>query len=508
VVAKADAAAEPEPAKKLGRPHVVQVFPADGATDVNPLTEIRIRFDQPMVPTAMTLNWLGRKPLGFRQDGEMRYEPATREFILPVQLSPGHKHEIQVNQTPEVEAARDGTRAQPPEGFVSEGGAAAEGFRWSFTTATPSGKAGPAPKIVSVTPPTDSEVALLTPLEVTFDQPMDPRFYGLSVPNPIDFDRDPELLVRADYDAARHRFTLLMRLPRNWNGEVQLTGFRSRDGIPAEPVTQKYRSLRQVLSVSLQRHIEEAGRSAELKQVVERIRKARRELKSVSEDVLMTICFGISTGDRYQTLQSHAARFAMDGDKFLGVVDDIMHIPFRIGGDGKTCWFRSRDDLRTLPSGEIPDKTIRFCDPFDAFGKADAAAVIRELKLEYLGEAVVRDRRCYRIRSWDVREFNSSILSPVRTWSIDAETLLPRRVEASGSGSVTLDFTHTRINQPIPEATFRPDSGPDVHAQKPEPLTPALNRRFLNVIDGSTGRMSVRWGETGPGGRMRSGGLN
>jgi hypothetical protein len=41
----------------------------------------------------------------------------------------------------------------------------------------------------------------------------------------------------------------------------------------------------------------------------------------------------------------------------------------------------------------------------------------------------------------------------------------------------------------------------------PEPLAEGYTRRFLNVHDGSDGRMSVRWGMKGPKG-TRSGGLN
>src|SRR5262249_15563743 len=259
--------------------------PADGATDVPPLTEIRLRFDRPMDRTSTSLVWgPPRVPAGFRLRGEGRYAEATREVILPVQLAPGRKHEVTAN-----------SEGFPPGkdddwgGFRSTARVAAMRSRWSFTTPAPAAKDGKAPRATAVAPPADTEVAVLTPLEVTFDRPMDPLAYGLRVPDSPGIERQPELLGRPAYDPARHRFTLLTRLPPNWNGEVRLEGFRGQDGVEAEPVIVKYRTQRTVLSEAQRARVEEAGRSAELRQLIERVRKARRELTSVSEEAVWTI---------------------------------------------------------------------------------------------------------------------------------------------------------------------------------------------------------------------------
>ena len=99
-------------------------------------------------------------------------------------------------------------------------------------------------------------------------------------------------------------------------------------------------------------------------------------------------------------------------------------------------------------------------------------------------------------------------------WSIDAETFLPSRVETilihSMRAYSALDFKYTRLNQPIPDEEFRPETvarAPRLKAESGPPLADGYTRRFINVSDGSNGRMSVRWGMKGPKG-ISSSGLN
>jgi beta-lactamase regulating signal transducer with metallopeptidase domain len=503
------AQAGPSPAPEAGppapeRPRVVQVFPPKGATDVDPITEIRIRFDQAMDRTSASLVWGASHPAGFRVRGEPRYAEGDREFVLPVQLSPGLTHEITLN-------GEDFSRGKDDDesGFRSTDRIAAQGFRWSFTTRKLPAKDGKPPRAVSVSPASDTEVSILTPLEVTFDQPMDPVRYGLGLAEPGLFERQPELVGNPVYDPARHRFTLWTRLPPNWNGELQLQGFCSSEGVEAAPVTLKYRTLRTLISEAQRARIEQAGRSAEFRQLVERVRKARRGLTSVSEEALWTIfSYQDQAPGWLHSFESYGSRFHMQGTgKFRGDVDAVMRIPFRIGSDGTTCWLRRRNDLISLPAKDVEEKHLRFCDPFDAAGTADADGVIREQKLEYLGETTVRGQRCHRVRSWAIGSVVSGWRSPVRDWFLDAATLLPTRVEMTGIGIQAIDFTYTRINQPIPDEEFRPEAGGDVKVVPAEPLAEGYTRRFLNVIDGSNGRMSVRWGMQGPKG-TNSCGLN
>ncbi len=88
-------------------------------------------------------------------------------------------------------------------------------------------------------------------------------------------------------------------------------------------------------------------------------------------------------------------------------------------------------------------------------------------------------------------------------WYVDAATLLPARVAQGESYSV--DCTYTRINEPIPDDEFRPAAGSNVRVADPDPLPEGYTRRYLNVIDGTKGRMSVRWGMMGPKGTSSSG---
>ncbi len=487
------------------RPKVVQVFPADGATDVNPVTEIRVRFDRPMKPSNSEIAWNYTSGVGFRPRGEMRYSETDHEFILPVRLTPGSKHELTVNSEGLIPIAR-----KDYNGFRSDGGVAAEARKWSFTTAKPAAANGKPPRATSVDPPSNSEVALLTRAEMTFDRPMDPFAYGLTVPGTSKLERRPELAVQPDYDSERHCFTLLLRVPPNWNGELRFEGFRGADGVVAEPVTVVYRTLRALRSGALERRVERAARSADLRRVVEEARNARRALQSVTEDIVTTRLGNAMGFDWYQSYGSQGARFLLQGErKFLGEIDDIMGTRFRVGSDGEKCWFRLAEQQTVLPAREIAERNVVICDAFDARGTADAQKIINDLKLEYPGEATVRGRRCHRVRSWDVHHDIYGQATPVCEWYIDANNGLPVRVERAGQGIFNVDLTYARVNDPIPDAEFLPVAAPGVAVRTDEPLLEGYTKRFLNVMDGTRGgRMSVRWGMEGPKGETRSSGLD
>jgi hypothetical protein len=77
VASGADPAAPPEGPV---RPKILRIDPPDGANDVEPVTELRIFFDQPMEPTRAALDWKTPGEAGFRLRGEMRYLPDSHEF--------------------------------------------------------------------------------------------------------------------------------------------------------------------------------------------------------------------------------------------------------------------------------------------------------------------------------------------------------------------------------------------------------------------------------------------
>jgi len=480
------------------RPKVVDVHPANGAAEVVPDTDIRIRFDRPMDPTLAVLEWDFRGQAGYRLRGPMRYEPVAHEFTLPVRLTPGRKHALTLNR-------EDFRHVKSFEGFSTADGLVAVPFRWSFTTAQPKSTAGGrAPRAVSVSPPPDTEVALITPVEVTFDRPMDPASYRVSVAEVVGSDIGLALEDRVGYDPVAKRFTLPLQLPPNWNGELRLEGFRGADGVDAEPIPLKYRTLREPLSPSLRKRVEQASESTQFRTLIERIREASRKLSSVSESAVSTYTMRSHLPDWYGQYWSQGATFKMQGNqKFIAVVDKIMQGTFRVGSDGTTCWFVGPATRIEIPSQGIAEKNVLIVDPFDARGTAGVANVIRDRKLDYSGEVDLNGQRCHLIRSWDIMlPFDRTVILGPR-WYIDAATLLPMRVELGDSYAV--DYTYTRINEPIPDNEFRSAAGPDIRVADPEPLAEGYTRRFLNVIDGTNGRMSVRWGMKGPKGTSSSG---
>jgi len=113
-------------AEKAQRPQVISIEPKDGATDIDPRTAIRIRFDRPMHPTTASLQW---ESGGLRRCERIRYDEKSQEFALPLRLEPGCTHRIVINAE---------TKGAGPCGFQSACGTPACRYEWSFTTSGPS----------------------------------------------------------------------------------------------------------------------------------------------------------------------------------------------------------------------------------------------------------------------------------------------------------------------------------------------------------------------------------
>ena len=472
---------------------VVEVFPPDGARGVDPMTEIRLRFDRPMDPSRACLAW-DSPDRGYRPRGLLRYDERTRTFSLPVHLTPGGMHRI---------TARSVVRDSPlrSEDFASVEAVGAKPFSWSFTTADPGKVEGAEPpRVTSVDPPPDTQQALLTPLRVTFDRPMDPSSYGVTGPEPDPGGREPELLGHADYDPGSHTFILLLKLPTDWNSEVRLVGFRSAKGAEAAQVAFPYRTRREPLAPSLRARVARAARdNTGLVRFLERVQAARRDLPGLREDVIATRTSGPDVPGWHRSYMANGATFAMRDDRhFYAEIDEIIGIPFRIGCNGETCWFQHEAELTTVPVAEVADKNLLVGDPFNALSRAKATEVIRDRMLEDLGETTALGRPCRRIRSWDVRLVASEFLTSPADWYIDLESLLPVRIVTD---DITTDFAYPHLGEPIPDDLFRRPARPGIREVQAEPLGEGFTRRFVNVMDGSDGRMSVRWGSTGPAGR-------
>jgi len=89
---------EREKAERSYKPKVVSVEPIKGTLNVASDTELRVRFDKPMHPSTLQLEW---KDGGFHECGQISYDETKYEFTIPVHLEAGCQHRIVINPKPE-----------------------------------------------------------------------------------------------------------------------------------------------------------------------------------------------------------------------------------------------------------------------------------------------------------------------------------------------------------------------------------------------------------------------
>ena len=111
-----------EKAAKSYKPKVISVQPQKGTSNVASDSELRIRFDKPMHPSTLQLQW---KNGGFHECGPIGYDETKYEFTLPIRLEPGCPHCIVIN--PEAEPGIQ-------KGFQSIYRMGAESLIWTFST--------------------------------------------------------------------------------------------------------------------------------------------------------------------------------------------------------------------------------------------------------------------------------------------------------------------------------------------------------------------------------------
>jgi hypothetical protein len=92
-------AADSIPAWVADRPRVVETFPADGATDVDPSTsEIRVTFDKEMADGSWS--WVRSSPESFPDaNGDVHYLDDLKTCVMPVKLTPATKYVVWFNTT-------------------------------------------------------------------------------------------------------------------------------------------------------------------------------------------------------------------------------------------------------------------------------------------------------------------------------------------------------------------------------------------------------------------------
>lgn len=124
--------AETAEASDNSRPKVVSVSPANGARDINPVTELRIRFDRPMDPMALKLNWKNGGAIDCQFPS---YDAAKYEFTIPVRLPVGSSQWIEINPPMPGMSMSEARKFYPRDGFESAHHHLARLYSWQFTTA-------------------------------------------------------------------------------------------------------------------------------------------------------------------------------------------------------------------------------------------------------------------------------------------------------------------------------------------------------------------------------------
>jgi len=369
---------------------------------------------------------------------------------------------------------------------------------------------GKKPKVVSVRPASGSEIALVSELIVTFNQPIDPDQFQIVDASLEDrykhLSEVAALNTQVIYDPNKYQFTIPLILPCNWNGSVKLSGFKSSKGVEAEPLMLNYSTLRKKFSRDLLERFEKARESRELKALVEKIKEMRSNLKSLSETVNVVWDYGELREKRNQQMI-----FKVQGNKqFYVDMSEAFDKPWHIGSDGNKCWFYNefKDDKKLVMTdfAQIDEKNIGICEPF-GISKYDVDEAIKQNNLEYIGTEILDERRCHLVRGWSAYVHIDRATCKVNMWWVDAETYMPAQLVTYLSRvKRSQRFIYEKINQPIDDSEFRPDFITDIEPEEPEPLGDGYETRFINAIDGSsTGRMSVRWGKRGPAGTSSSG---
>ncbi|MGO8764013.1 MAG: protein kinase domain-containing protein [Limisphaerales bacterium] len=487
-------------------PKVIFVSPADGVSNVDPQQEIRIRFDQPMNPNDLAVQWLSG---GFLPDGQPRYESGQNEFVIPVWLAPGQTNELLVNF---------GSGAFG--GFHSTNSALAQTYRWHFITQPLAVKPGAAPpKVVSISPTPGETLPVLTLFQITFDQPMMPPGQSPPYLHTIGWGGGlPALIPSFDYDPASRTFAIPVLLPPDNETRLTLEGFRSADGVASEPVVISCQVGTNDYSSEQRYQIASVSKDPRLEQLLSSMKSARARLTSGVETVQSLMLFGQRESLDNEII-SQFSMFKWQGtNQTYADISDVMGTTkaFILGTDGKTCWLYSEDEhgerrLDSAPTATVAETDTSIADPFDLTSLTAEQAIAQD-RLVYLGRTQLDGRTCERVESWFVRQTQnepSGVSASKSVWWIDAETFLPVQVIQCGTfGSEIFRFHYDNLNLPLPVATFQSPVEPGASLKSDDWFERKLgpeDKRFLTIKDGADGRMSGRLGVSGPEGTTSSG---
>jgi hypothetical protein len=367
------------------------------------------------------------------------------------------------------------------------------------------------PKVISINPPSDSKMALLSELKIKFDQPMMPDEFNVvdaSVDKSNAWSNVGIILPFCSYDANTNTFTLLLALPGNWNGQVRLFGFKNIDGVETNDVVIDYHTLKDSFSKDLQQRFEKERQSADLLQLLKKIKEARSNIFSLSEKIEQIREFGGEFAGE-NTIETIIIKMNKDR-RFLADLSGMFKGMGKFGCDGNKCWkyYKTRDNVEHLIKEDVKDINeidISICD-FLGLNKKDFNEIIRSNNLDYGPSVLHEGKQCYVIRSWKAYVSSPYSVCYVEEWLIDSKNYMPVRMTSySIKDKVTLKYSYDSINMPIADAEFSSDSATKIPGVS-EPLGEGYNMRFIRVMDGtSCGDMSYFWGKQGPKGKAGSG---
>jgi len=367
------------------------------------------------------------------------------------------------------------------------------------------------PQIISITPPSGSQAAMMFELEIVFDRPMNPNEFEINEPdNKKDFPREAGAFYNyVEYDTLNNKFTIPVKLPDNWNGSIRLENFFSADGNKAGAVTVEYHTSQKQLSESLLSRVFDSADSAEFTELLKKIKQTHSELYSVYETIHTEMIYHNKTS-------TGKAVFKIQGDRqFYADVSEFMGGTFCIGSDGNDCWLYSvnvenniPERLVVTPYEDINNRNIDICNPF-GIKDSNASDVIKNYNLEYEGTGYFEGNVCNLIRSYKAQKKSMWTNNSISTWWFDAETFMLVQVFCDyGLDNTNLShFTYQSINEPLDVSEFRHDLLTTIEPNLPEPRDENYDTRYINVTDGTAnGRMNAGWGMKGKGGG-RGGGL-
>lgn len=483
------------------RPHVVSLFPQDGSTMVDTRIMLRVRFDRPMDPFSLKLDW---QEGGFASFDFPRYDAERYEFTIPVTLIPGTVHRIAINDVvdrPHLESVREIYRH---DGFQSSDKKLAAWGMWKFETGKVKGD-GPKPKVLKVSPPPGAGIPSRSTVEVVFDQSMQAPDLGLPYIMRSSGADEVSSICFIQYDPSLHSMRIPVVLLPGKQRDFTLAGFYSASGQPSDPINLSYYPGGK--ETWLEEHSKSDGAAVDspLIAILTRMQGLRSQMTTLSETVqtLSAQMLGPSK-DRFTHLESHPANFYWHSPNqyFSDVTDMISCQVFEIGNDGKKWWWHYADatqtNLECCPQSDVREFNSSLCDPFGLRRRTPAEAA-KQLGLLYLGS----DGGFDRFAAWKTQLNQNDIYATYTEWVIDPNTAMPSEVLGFDSAGMTRSrfFYH----QTSPEALFKIPTTRPAQNVSASALEQGYDHRFVDMSDGSDGTIRLRWGQRGKKGTLGSG---